>query len=371
METLYPIIIEAAGKNRGAVLATLIKQTGSTPREAGTRFVVLDDGTFHGTIGGGLFEARVIEEAQKVMGAGRPSRFRFRLTGTDVADTDMLCGGEGEVFLEPVPPGAGSHLRVFEKALELIREGRGGTLVTCLDPDLWTGDEPPKALFGAGGEVAGSIPGYGDKIPGPAEVPVSGQENRQVEVAVLDAGVHGPMEVLIEPLPATPVLYVFGGGHVAGEIVPLGARVGFRVVVIDDRPEFADPARFPKAGLVMHAPFEGITERLPVNASSYLVIVTRGHLHDKTVLAQALKTGARYIGMIGSSRKIRIIYDHLLAEGFEPADLQRVHAPIGLDIGAETPEEIAVSIVAELILARAGGGKRKGCAHGPVHPPVC
>ncbi|MFO7783584.1 MAG: XdhC family aldehyde oxidoreductase maturation factor [Thermodesulfobacteriota bacterium] len=358
MDTLYPIIIEAINKNRHAVLATLIKRTGSTPRDAGTRFVILDDGTFHGTIGGGLFEARVIEEALRVMRSGRPARFEFRLTGIDVADTDMLCGGEGEVFLEPVSPQNPLHVRIFEKTLKLVRRGGSGIVLTSVDPDRWTGNVVPKAFLGFDGEVTGSILGAEEMPPALVSGFWSRQRKEQVEVAVLQEETYGPMEVLIEPVVASPVLYVFGGGHVAREIVPLGARLGFQVVVIDDRPEFADPARFPEAGEVRQASFENVFEPLPVNSASYLVIVTRGHIHDKTVLEQALRTEAGYIGMIGSSRKIRIIYDRLIEEGIDRTQLDRVHAPIGLDIGAETPEEIAVSIVAELILVRAGGGKR-------------
>ena len=124
--------------------------------------------------------------------------------------------------------------------------------------------------------------------------------------------------------------------------------------VIDDRPEFADPVKFPDAAKVHQLPFEGVLGKIPVDESSYLVIVTRGHIHDKTVLEQCLRTKAKYIGMIGSRRKKAMIYEKLLEEGFTKSDLDRVHAPIGLNIGAETPEEIAVSIVAELIQVRAG-----------------
>ena len=126
-----------------------------------------------------------------------------------------------------------------------------------------------------------------------------------------------------------------------------------RVAAVDDRPEFADQTRFPGAKEVLIEPFEGVMEKLPINESAYVVIVTRGHIHDKIVLGQALKTEAKYVGMIGSRRKRDIIYQKLLEEGFTKKDIDRVYSPIGLDIGAETPEEIAVSIVAELIKVRA------------------
>jgi xanthine dehydrogenase accessory factor len=359
MHTLYPVIVEAVRKGRPVVLATLIKRTGSTPRDTGTRFVVFEDGTAQGTIGGGLFEARVVEEARRVIQEGKPRRFEFRLTGTDVADTDMLCGGEGEVFLEPVASQNPEQVRIFERALKVLNRGGSGLVVTSVDPDRWTGSGTPKAYVDAGGEVTGSLLGVEEMPSALVEILLDRMGREQAHTAVLEDETRGPLEVLVEPVVSNPVLYLFGGGHVAAQIVPMAARVGFEVVVIDDRAEFADPARFPEAREVREAAFEGLLERLPVNGSSYLVIVTRGHLHDKTVLEQALRTEARYVGMIGSSRKIRIIYDRLLEEGFLQEQLDRVHAPVGLDIGAETPEEIAVSIVAELILARAGGGKRK------------
>ena len=168
------------------------------------------------------------------------------------------------------------------------------------------------------------------------------------------------MEVFLEPVLSDPVLYVFGGGHVSKQIVPLASRVGFKTIVIDDRPEFADPLLFPGAWEVRHLGFEGLLDQLAVDDSSYLVIVTRGHIHDKTVLAQALKSSARYIGMIGSRRKRNLIYEKLIEEGFTKQDLERVHSPIGLAIGAETPEEIAVSIVGELIQVRASEGSAQG-----------
>ena len=162
------------------------------------------------------------------------------------------------------------------------------------------------------------------------------------------------LELFVEPLASEPILYVLGGGHVSLQIVPPAARVGFKVVVVDDRAEFADPDNFPEAWKVHEHPFEGVLDKFPVDESSYLVIVTRGHIHDKTVLTQALRTPAKYVGMIGSRRKRNMIYDALMKEGFTKDDIDRVHAPIGLDIGAETPEEIAVSIVGELIKVRAG-----------------
>jgi xanthine dehydrogenase accessory factor len=160
---------------------------------------------------------------------------------------------------------------------------------------------------------------------------------------------------LVEPVCDFGTVFIFGGGHISQKLAPLARLVGFRVVVLDDRPEFVEPTRFPQAdGCILVGSFEHALEEITVDPDSYLVIVTRGHLHDKTVLAQALHSEAAYIGMIGSRRKRDAIYTELATQGFSPADFKRVFSPIGLPIEAETPEEIAVSIMAELIQVRAG-----------------
>ncbi|MFP4037286.1 MAG: XdhC family aldehyde oxidoreductase maturation factor [Desulfobacteraceae bacterium] len=358
MDKIFQMIIDSAKHGRPCALATLIKRTGSTPREAGARMLVFEDGSCRGSVGGGLLEARVREQARHVLETGRPFRLEFHLTGEEAAGTDMICGGEGEVFLEPVFPGDSQHIRIFAQILETVKQGSSGAAATALDPERWTGAAVPKAFVERAGGAAGSL--FGDK-----EMPEDlvkrlrkALVSREVQVLTLEDDKGATMEVLVEPVAAHAVLYIFGGGHVSGEIAPLAARVGFKVAVLDDRPEFVSRDRFPQASELHCRPFHQAMAGLPVDPTSYLVIVTRGHTHDKTVLEQALSTEAAYIGMIGSRRKIEAIYKRLLEEGFSEEQLARVHAPIGIDIGAETPEEIAISIVAELIKVRSGGGKR-------------
>jgi len=360
METLVPHILESLRNKKACVLAVLIKRSGSAPREEGTRFLVLDDGRFFGTIGGGLFESRVLEEARRVLEAKSPSRLAFSLTGKDVSDTEMICGGEGEVFLEFISPENPGHAEVFTRAGDAEARGDAGIIATVLDPARWAGDAVPKAYVDArSGSAVGSLLG-GREMPAAMKEALAGLAgSKQVRIETLKDDEGGPLDVLLEPVSTAPFLYVFGAGHIAVEIAPLAARVGFKVVVVDDRDDFASRERFPQAHQVITAPFEGLMKQLDVGEASYLVIVTRGHMHDKNVLQDALETPARYIGMIGSSRKIGLIYKSLLEEGVSEDRLKKVHAPIGLDIGAESPEEIAVSIVSELILVRAGGGKRK------------
>jgi len=354
MREIYPKIVELFEKNHFSVLATLIKQTGSAPRGVGTKFLILEDGSYVGTIGGGLLEAKVLEKAKEVFMTHFPIRMSIFLKGTDVAETDMICGGDVEVFLEPVSPDNINHLYIFKRVMEISNRGGSGILATVVDDDRWQGGLIPKMFLEPDGERIGSLLGIQEVEDGLVGMMNQILDQRQPNTIICRDDEGNQLELFVEPVVSEPILYLFGAGHVSSQIAPLASRVGFKVVVIDDRPEFADPKKFPDAMEVHQYPFEGVLDRLSIDESSYLVIVTRGHIHDRTVLAQSLKTNAKYIGMIGSRRKRNIIYENLLEEGLTQDDLDRVHAPIGLHIGAETPEEIAVSIVAELIKIRAG-----------------
>jgi xanthine dehydrogenase accessory factor len=174
------------------------------------------------------------------------------------------------------------------------------------------------------------------------------------------------VQVFVQALQPRPTVYLFGGGHVGLALARLVPTVGMRLVVIDDRPEFCSRERFPMAAERHVRPFASAFDGLPIDELSYVVVMTRGHRWDREVVAQALRTRAGYIGMIGSRRKIALIWESLGEEGFTEADLARVRAPIGLDIGGDAPGEIAISVMAELIQVRhggeaaRGGGKRSG-----------
>ncbi len=334
MEEFYSKITEKLREGHRLVLATVIRQSGSSPRGVGSKMAIFPNGLGLGSVGGGRVEAQVMEEARRLLQSGGSRRLDFKLTGTDILDMQMICGGEMEILLEVLGK---EDLEVFEGVREALQKGTPAVLLTGLPPKM-----KGKMLL-IEGRKTGSLQGADDSFLDSlsAELPR--------EASIIDLG-YG--EVFCEPIIKEPDLYLFGAGHIAQEIAPLATRVGFRVVVIDDRPEYANRERFPWADEVVVEDFERVGERVVAKADSYLVIVTRGHLHDYTVLKQYLRSPARYIGMIGSRRKRDMIYRQLLSEGFSPKDLERVHAPIGIDIGAETPQEIAVSIVAELIKVR-------------------
>jgi len=165
-------------------------------------------------------------------------------------------------------------------------------------------------------------------------------------------------DVLIEVVESPPVLLIVGAGHIGRSLCKLGAAVGFSVAVLDDRPDYANSERLPEAEQVLCEDFERALDRFPINRNTYVVMVSRGHKQDEISLRKTVGRPAAYIGMIGSKRRTSTVLAHLATEGFSPDALEAVHTPIGLDIGAETPEEIAVSILAEIIMVRRGGSGR-------------
>jgi xanthine dehydrogenase accessory factor len=354
MEEIYSHLLDCFKENRLSVLATIIRQEGSSPRSPGTKCLVQEDGRIIGTVGGGQFEVEVMEEAGRVLDARAPKRLHFDMAGISADDDEMICGGDVEVFLEPVFPEHIDQLQMYKRMFELEKRGGSGILATIINSEHWSSAHIPKVFIESDGRRSGTLQDI-KEIEDQLMPNIDQIVNRGQPFILGGFDEDGnPVDLFVEPVLSDPKLFIFGGGHVSLELVPMAGRAGFKVTVIDDREEYAVPDRFPGAVNVFQYPFEGVIHQLTIDASSYLVIITHGHKHDKTILEQALKTPARYIGMIGSRRKIKMIYDKLLEQGFTSEDLQQVHSPIGLDIGAETPQEIAVSIVAELIKIRAG-----------------
>jgi len=250
---------------------------------------------------------------------------------------------------------------LFEEIVRMRRAGQRGALATIVHTNgSIPSYESSRMLVREDGSLAGTIGGGCVE----AEVWAAAKEVMQKEAprkmvfnlnneATYDNGLicGGTVEIFVEPILPQPVLYLFGGGHVSMAMGKAAFSAGFGVVVVDDREAFANLQRFPMAQEVFTS-YEDAFAKIQPNASSYLVIVTRGHKEDMRVLAWAVRTSARYIGMIGSKRKVLSVYKALEQEGYRPEEMERVYAPMGLDIGALSPEEIAVSIVAELIAVR-------------------
>jgi xanthine dehydrogenase accessory factor len=344
---MVPLLTTALGllkQGRSLVEATVIRQQGSTPRGTGAKMIVAQGPVLEGTVGGGLLEGEVIRTSQTVLHTGRSQILSFDLTGQDAAAMGMICGGCTQVLLDFMPADAGA-VQLFEQRLHAMETEKPGHFLTIIhgsedriaatDHCLIAGNGEPFEPCGLPQHVLEQL--RGDKA------------QKTLRVIATEDGV-----VVVEALAQLRSAYFFGAGHVVLYTARFAAQVGFRVVVIDDRAAFADPERFPQAARTLAIPdFHQAFDDLEIDENAFLVIATRGHIHDRTVLAQALKTRAAYIGMIGSRSKKETIYKSLLAEGVTREALDRVHCPIGLPIAAETPEEIGISIVAEMIQRRA------------------
>ncbi|MGD0496861.1 MAG: XdhC/CoxI family protein [Bryobacteraceae bacterium] len=253
---VFAELVRLRSQGRKCALATIVDVRGSIPSYETAKLLVRDDGSMAGTIGGGCVEADVWNAAREVMQTEKPKRLTFNL-GQDAAyDNGLICGGQLEVFIEPVLP--------------------------------------------------------------------------------------------------VPRAFIFGAGHISKSLSKVLTLAGFASVVIDDREAFASRERFPDAAEVHAAEYEDVFPKLAIDESSYVLIVTRGHRDDMRVLKLAVATPARYIAMIGSKRKVLGVIRELEKEGVPRAAFERLHAPMGLDIGAISPEEIAISVAAEMIAARRG-----------------
>jgi xanthine dehydrogenase accessory factor len=255
----------------------------------------------------------------------------------------------------------GNPVDLFEEIVRLRRAGRRAVLATIVHTNgSIPSYESSRMLVREDGTIAGTIGGgcVEADVWAAAKDVMRGEAPRKMTFnlnneASYDNGLicGGTLEVFVEPILPQPVLYIFGGGHVSMALAQAAHTAGFAIGVVDDRESFANAERFPMAREI-YASFEEAYEKIQPGTATYLVIVTRGHRDDMSVLAWAAKTDARYIGMIGSKRKVLSVYQALEKEGIPAERLERVHAPVGLEIGALTPEEIAISIAAELIVVR-------------------
>ena len=343
MNRLYKEILQLLTQGGKAVLATVIQQSGSAPRKGGAQMVIREDGSFVGSIGGGRLEGDCIKEARTVMTEGSAKVLAFHLTGTEMAETEMICGGDVEIFIEPLSPGLTD---LYTQLLELQKRGEEAVLATVISEGPIQEGMVQKGLISAEGKSINSLALDQKALQTAQEV----MKEKKVQLIPYQEG-----RLYMEPVFSEPLLYIFGAGHISRYIAPVAQMVGFQVIVVDDRPEFASREHFPQADDIWVEEFERVGVKIEPDEQTYMVVVTRGHMYDYTVLKQVLSMKSRYIGMIGSRRKRDLIYKQLIQDGHTQEELNRIHAPIGLDINAETPEEIAVSIVAEMIQVRGEG----------------
>jgi xanthine dehydrogenase accessory factor len=343
---------------RGA-LATVVARKGSAPMSGDAKMLVRQDGSTAGTVGGGCLEAEVWQAAMNVMESGEPEKLTFDLTAQEAGDSGHICGGVVNILVEP--------FQSYDNALlaeinEIKSRGGSAALATVIQagPLGELSAEKRKQLIRRDGSTRGDIPEYAAELwRESSQVIRNGQPSmlsftsEEIRTGKRRRQPGEDTEIFLEPITSQPLVYLFGGGHVSFCVAQAAHLAGFRVAVVEDRPSFANKERFPMAEAFYVGEFPGVFEKIPVDESNYLTIITRGHANDETVLEWALTTPARYIGMIGSKSKVLLTYRHLRDKGFDQDELRRrVHAPIGLEIGADTPGEIALAIVAEFIRFR-------------------
>jgi xanthine dehydrogenase accessory factor len=344
MRELLAELTAALDGRRDCVYCSVVETRGSTPQKAGAAMLVYPDGSQRGTLGGGCVEAEVKQRALRVLTEPDHARgevLSFCLDDNYGWDDGLICGGRMSILADPLrTPGAIDYYRRFR---ELIEAGQGCTeaVVIGTAPGLTVGN---RYLFDGQGRPAATL----------ADGPVPDLVTRHLKPLSERPGPATREGIAYLPLLPRITLFIVGGGHVGQAVARMAAEVDFDVWVLDDRAVYASRQRFPTAERVMVGEIGPTLKKLAeeVSPSTYCLIVTRGHNHDEEALYHLVQTAAGYVGMIGSKRKIKLIYEDLVAKGIAPELLTKVHAPLGFDIGSQTVPEIAISIVAELISRR-------------------
>ncbi|HEY9643298.1 MAG TPA: XdhC/CoxI family protein [Coleofasciculaceae cyanobacterium] len=292
-----------------AVLATVTQVQGSVPREVGAKMVICCNRTFN-TIGGGAGEAKVMAQALQVLQTGKPQFVEIDLSGTPQRQTEGVCGGKMQVWLQRW---SGERaIALVDQILQRLQTGQTAQLV----------------------------------------LPFSTEQDPYLLAA--DAIAPGPEQAYVERLQLPPTLLIVGAGHVGEQLAKVADLIGFRVLVQDDRSEWANSDRYPQAARIYNQAIAAVLDQLTGCGQLYITLVTRGYQQDLEALKSILQhqVSYQYLGMIGSQKRVSTVYRELQQAGISPALFKTIHAPIGLNIGALTPAEIAVSISAELIQVR-------------------
>ena len=360
MRELLAELTGALEQGRPCVFCSVVETRGSTPQKAGAAMLVFPDGSQKGTLGGGCVEAEVKQRALRLLTDtnGKSQVLTFNLDDNYGWDDGLICGGRMSILADPLTPGVRSQesgVRGQESGVrsqgdyycqyrDLVESGQGCTEAVVLNRESGGAEVGSRYLFDDLGRLAGKT--VSDPVP---EIvlrnlePLAGRPRTRA--------VQG-----ISYLPFLPriTLLIVGGGHVGQAVARLAADVDFDIWVLDDREPYASPQRFPQASRRIVGDIGATLKELKneVSRSFFALIVTRGHAHDEEALYHLADTPAGYVGMIGSKRKIKLIFEDLRAKGIEQDVLDRVHAPLGFNIGSQTVPEIAVSIVAELIACR-------------------
>jgi xanthine dehydrogenase accessory factor len=334
-------LLEAIHGGRGVAWCRLVETRGSTPQKAGAAMLVYADGSQAGTLGGGCVEAEVKRRALELLAQNRAEVCTFQLDSDYGWDDGLICGGRMKIVVEPIQ--TSESPAYFEQLGRIVEQAQGCTEALVFDSEASGLPALASWLFDADGNLLASLHAS-DDVPTQVRDQLRPLADRPRPYAA-----HG---IAFLPVLQRCRLVIVGGGHVGKAVGDMAADLDFDVWAIDDRAEFVAADRFPKAEQRISGPIDRVLPELSITPDTYCLIVTRGHNHDQEALFHLANRGARYVGLIGSRRKIKLIFDNLAAEGIPREALASVHAPLGIDIGSQTVPEIAVSICAELVAHR-------------------
>lgn len=335
MKDVFEVAVRELETQHDIMLVTIVTSAGSAPRKAGSQMVVNANGRLVGTIGGGNIEYLSEHMACDLLAQKTSCLHSFNLNEKDTDGLGMICGGDVDVWFQYISPDDDVWHDVAQAVIAAVEGKRGGWLVQNL-----TGSAP--CLLSAQKEL------------------LAGELLSDVDALCTSKCAHvGDFFAL--PLPRKERVYIFGGGHIAQALVPILASVDFSPIVFDNRPEYADPARFPQADNVILGDYLAIADYVQLDPEDYVAVMTHGHSHDFEIQAQVLRYDLAYVGVVGSARKTRAVNERLHGVGIPEEKTATIHTPIGTKIAADTPAEIAVSIAGELIAVRAE--RRAAAAH--------
>ena len=330
-------------KGEPTALATVVQTWGAAPRGVGAKMAFTADGRFTGSVSGGCVEVALMDAGREVLRSGRPRLLRFGVTDERAWSVGLSCGGTIDVFVEPLDARA-------RAVLEALRDGAppmaSVTVIAGADESIGR-----KMVVGPGNACTGSL---GDKLDAAArDAARNAQRAGQPRRVALGGGtISAPTEAFIDVIVASPTLVIVGGVHIAIALATIAKVVGYRTVLIDPRHAFGSSARFPHVDRLIQAWPEEALHELDLEETTAIVMLTHDPKIDEPALAIALRSPAYYVGALGSRQTHAKRRQRLLAAGLSETEVERVHAPVGLDIGARNPEEIALSVMAEVVASR-------------------
>ena len=351
MREVFRETVSELEKGDPVVVATVVRTKGSTPQKPGAKLLVRKDGSGAGTLGGGCVEGDIWFAAKELLKSGAGAEHKDYQLNEDLAAEDgLVCGGTMYFLLDPIQDSEAYLSHAIE--IEGAYRGEGGVaLASLVKASAEDGKSIGAKLFiREDGSTEGTL---GDPqmdrlaVEKARALMVHGRN----EYVVADSGA----EYFLEAYTTPPQLVVCGGGHISNAIAPLAKKLGLRVFITDDRKEFANDGRFPEVDMIGVAKPEEALPQLPINPNTFIIVATRGHRFDGVALEAAARTPARYVGLLGSKRKTILIYEDLIRSGVPIERIKEIRSPVGLDIHARTPEEIALSIMAEVVMFLHGG----------------